>query len=138
YSLSLKQLDILVSNLDSMNHLVKFGTVDVYDVFTQRNASGYTYSDNSNSLTLSRNALIEAGMHRLLQFDLVTTRVYNSSTFTGSYSTKTIWLLNHDYQVFTMNNRNDVGIPEPTTFGMLAAAGSMAAICRRQRRKAKA
>jgi hypothetical protein len=40
--------------------------------------------------------------------------------------------------VFTNNNRNDQGIPEPTTFGMLAAAGSMAAICRRSRRNANA
>ena len=71
---------------------------------------------------------VEAGFHRLLQFDLVTTRVYNNSSFTGTAHTKTIWLLNHDYQVFANNNRNDQGIPEPTTFGMLAAAGSLAAL----------
>jgi hypothetical protein len=133
YSLSLKQLDILASNLDTVNHLVKFGTVDVYDVFTVKNGAGYTYSDPSQ-LSASRNALIEAGMHRMLQFDLVTTRVYNSSTFTGSFSTKTIWLLNQNYTVFTNNNRNDVGIPEPTTFGILAAAGSLAVVSRRYRR----
>jgi len=139
YSLSLKKLDVLESNLDTMNHQIKFGTIDVYDVFTVRNGSGYTYADNS-LLAASRNSLIEAGMHRLLQFDLVTTRVYNSladmNANNTKYSTKTIWLLNNanGYQVFTNNNRNDVGIPEPTTFGMLAAAGSMAAVCRRHRR----
>jgi hypothetical protein len=134
YSLSLKQLDILVSNLDTVGHMVKFGTVDVYDVFTVKNGSGYTYADPS-TLALSRNVTIEAGMHRMLQFDLITTRVYNSSTFTGSFSTKTVWLLNQNYTVFTNNNRNDVGVPEPTTFGALAAAGSMAVVCRRNRRK---
>ena len=134
YSLSLKQLDILASNLDTTNHLIKFGTVDIYDVFTARNGSGYTYQDNSQSLTLSRNALIEAGMHRLLQFDLVTTRVYNSSSYSGSYKTQTIWLLNQNYTVFTNNNRNEHGIPEPTTFGIMAAAGSMAVVCRRHRK----
>jgi len=135
YSKNLKQLDILASNLDTINHMIKFGTVDAYDVFTLKNGSGYTYADN-NTLSPSRNALIEAGMHRMLQFDLVTTRVYSSSTFTGKYSTKTIWLLNQNYLVFGNNTgRGDTGIPEPTTFGMLAAAGSMAAVCRRQRRK---
>ena len=90
--------------------------------------------DTASNLTPSRNALIEAGFHRLLQFDLVTTRVYNNSSFTGTFHTKTVWLLNQNYQVFTNNNRNDQGIPEPTTFGMLAAAGSMAAVCRRSRK----
>jgi hypothetical protein len=49
---------------------------------------------------------------------------------------QTIWLLNStgEYNVFTNNNRNEMGIPEPTTFGTLAAAGAVAAICRRQRR----
>jgi len=135
YSKNLKQLDILASNLDTINHMIKFGTVDAYDVFTLKNGSGYTY-DGASALTPSRNALIEAGMHRMLQFDLVTTRVYSSSTFTGKFSTKTIWLLNQNYLVFGNNaGRGDTGIPEPTTFGMLAAAGSMAAVCRRQRRK---
>jgi len=139
YSLSLKQLDILASNLDTSNHLIKFGTVDVYDVFCVKNGSGYTYADNANVLSMGRNALVEAGMHRLLQFDLVTTRVYNSQAdylaLNSKYSTKTIWLLNQNYVVFNNNNRNDVGIPEPTTFGILAAAGSLGMICRRHRSK---
>jgi len=127
-------LDILVSNLDTSDHLVKFGSVDAYDVFTARSANGYTYAD-PGQLALSRNWLIQAGMHNILQFDLVTTRVYNSSTYTGSFKTQTVWLLNQNYNVFNNNNRNDIGIPEPTTFGMLAAAGTMAVVCRRQRRK---
>jgi len=137
YSLSLKQLDILASNLDSVNHLIKFGTVDAYDVFTKTNTSGYTYSDASDDASMGRNALIMGGMHKLLQFDLVSTRVYNSladfNAQNNKYKTQTIWRLNTAYDVFTNNNRNDVGIPEPTTFGMLAAAGSMAVICRRNR-----
>jgi len=141
YSLSQKKLDILASNLDKgtitpADHMIKFGTVDVYDVFiasSTGNSSGYTYADPMNT-SPSRNFLIQEGMHKLLQFDLVTTRVYNSSTYTGSYKTQTIWLLNANYQVFTNNNRNDVGVPEPTTFGVFAAAGSMAVVCRRHRR----
>jgi hypothetical protein len=138
YSKNLKQLDILASNLDTINHMVKFGKVDAYDVFTLTGTGAHANDvyDSASNLTPSRNVLIEAGYHRLLQFDLVTTRVYNNSNFTGSAHTKTIWLLNQNYQVFTNNNRNDQGIPEPTTFGMLAAAGSMAAICRRGRRDA--
>ena len=106
-------------------------------VTLSRTADGavlHTYDDGS-LLAPSRNALIEQGMHRLLQFDLVTTKVYHNAGFGGTFDTKTIWLLNQNYLVFTNNNRNDVGIPEPTTFGMLAAAGSMAVVCRRQRRK---
>jgi hypothetical protein len=135
YSVSDKKLDTLVSNLDQIQHMVKFGNVDAYGVFLVKNASGYTWDDGS-LLAASRNALIEAGMHRLLQFDLVKTRVYSKSNYSGSYSTKTIWLLNQNYLVFGNNTgRGDTGIPEPTTFGMLAAAGSMAVVCRRQRRQ---
>jgi len=137
YSLSLGKMDVLLSDLDTANHKAKFDKVGNYDVFTLKNGSGYTYDDGS-LLAASRNQLIEAGMHRLLQFDLVSTRIYKNSTYSGSYSTKTIWLLNQNYQVFTNNNRNDIGIPEPTTFGMLAAAGSMAVVCRRQRRNKQA
>ena len=82
-------------------------------------------------------------MHNMLEFDLVTTRVYNNSNYTSKnngngksgYQTKTVWLLNQNYVVFGNNaGRGDTGIPEPTTFGMLAAAGSMSLVCRRQRR----
>jgi hypothetical protein len=118
-----------------VNHLLKLDKVDAYEVFVMKNPQGWTYSD-SNLLAPSRNLLIEAGMHRLLQFDLVSTRVYSKSNFTGSFKTQTVWMLNQNYLVFTNNNRNDVGIPEPTTFGVLAAAGTLAAVCRRQRRKA--
>jgi hypothetical protein len=137
YSKNLKQLDILASNLDTINHMVKFGKIDAYDAFTLHGTGAHAndvYDNEKSDLTPTRNALIEAGFHRLLQFDLVTTRVYNNSNFTGSSHMKTIWLLNQNYQVFTNNNRNDQGIPEPTTFGMLAAAGSMAAVCRRSRK----
>jgi len=150
YSLSLQNnnstnkkgaLDILVSNLDTVAHMVKFGSVDVYDVFCLKNAQGYVYAD-SNSTSLSKNFKIEAGMHKLLQFDLVKTRVYKSQSDCNSHNNKytmqTIWLLNQQYSVFTNNNRNEHGIPEPTTFGTLAAAGSLAAICRRQRKGRKA
>ena len=138
YSLSQKKLDILASNLDTINHLIKFGQVDAYDVFTKHGTGAHaadTWQD-SDLLSPSRNSTIEKGMHRLLQFDLVTTRVYSNSSFSGTPSTRTIWLLNQNYVVFQNNSgRNDTGIPEPTTFGMLAAAGSMAVVCRRQRRK---
>jgi hypothetical protein len=111
-----------------------------YDMFLVKNGSNYTYTDAGNMLIDSRNYLLQAGMHKVLQFDLVKTRVYNSKNdwlaSNNKYSTQTIWLLNGDYTVFTNNNRNEMGIPEPTTFGTLAAAGAIAAICRRQRRKA--
>jgi len=143
YSLSLKQLDILASNLDSAGHILKFGTVgtagvDATDVFTIKTANGYTF-DQPDGVG-GRSINLEAGFHRLLQFDLVTTRVYKSAADlvanNSNYDTKQIWLVNQNYQVFSNNaGRNDVGIPEPTTFGMLAAAGSMAVICRRNRSK---
>jgi hypothetical protein len=135
YSVNMKKLDILMSNMDqTMGHMIRFGKVDAYEVFTQKNGSGYVYDDGV--LTASnRSQLIESGMHRMLQFDLVSTRVYKKSNFTGGYKTQSVWLLNQNYLVFGNNaGRGDTGIPEPTTFGMLAAAGSMSLVCRRQRR----
>jgi len=148
YSKNLKQLDILASNLDIVNHMIKFGStkdgkdgskdgkIDGYDVFVKTGTGAHAHDvwDDKSLLAPNRNQLIEAGFHRMLEFDLVTTRVYHNSGFTGSASNKQVWLLNHNYLVFTNNNRNDQGIPEPTTFGMLAAAGSMAAVCRRSRK----
>jgi Ca2+-binding RTX toxin-like protein len=45
-------------------------------------------------------------MHRLLQFDLVSTKIYNKQTYQGSSSTNTIWLLNQNYLVFDSNLAN--------------------------------
>ena len=45
-------------------------------------------------------------------------------------------LPNTSYNAFGGNDRNEMGIPEPTTFGALAAAGAIAVVCRRHRRKA--
>ena len=132
---------ILASNLDSVEHLINFGADDTStDIYITKNAQGYTWDDGSVTAA-SRNALVEAGMHRMMQFDLVETRVYDSLANLGSnkkntYQTKTIWLLNQNYVVFNNNDRNAMGIPEPTTFGSLAAAGAIAVVCRRQRRKA--
>jgi hypothetical protein len=134
YSVNMKKLDILASNLDTVNHMIRFGQVDAYNVFTLKNGSGQVY-DDGNWNASNRSALIEAGMHRLLQFDLVSTKVWSKSNYSGSYQTKQVWLLNCNYLVFQNNaGRGDTGIPEPTTFGMLAAAGSMSLVCRRQRR----
>jgi hypothetical protein len=131
-------MDILASNLDTNGHWIKFGTGDTaYDIFTVKNADGYTYEDDSKTGG-SRQAFIDAGIHKMLQFDLVETRVYKDSTYTGNnkhrdYDLRTVWLLNSSYNVFGDDNRNGVGIPEPTSLGMLAAAGTMALICRRRR-----
>jgi hypothetical protein len=138
YSKNMKKLDILASNLDTVNHMIRFGKVDAYEVFTLKNGSGDVYDDKVFTAA-NRRQLIEAGMHRMLQFDLVSTKVWSKSTYTGTYHTKTVWLLNQNYLVFSNNaGRGDTGIPEPTTFGMLAAAGSMSLVCRRHRNKATA
>jgi len=158
YSLSLKQMDILASNLDTNGHWIRFGSGDTaYDIFTYKDPNtGYTYGvkngDNNDNkqkkeplIGGSRQAFIDAGVHKLLQFDLVTTRVYYTpedaaagKTHNGKklYETRTIWLYNSSYDVFTDNNRNGVGIPEPTSVGILAAAGTMSLVCRRRRTKA--
>jgi len=141
YSLSLKQLDVLASNLDTNGHWIKFGMGDTaYDIFLVKNGSGYTYADSNNAYPASRYEQLDAGVHRLLQFDLVTTRVYNRESDmlanNNKYTSKTIWLLNSRYDVFGgtgFNNRDGVGIPEPTSVGMLAAAGTMSLVCRRRR-----
>ena len=137
------EMAILASNLDTVNHLIRFGTGDTpYEMYLEKNADGYTWDENYDGTEGSRDALIEAGMHKMLIFDLKETRVYRSLADVGSnrgntYTTKTIWLLNNSYTVFANNEgRNDRGIPEPTTFGSLAAAGAIAVVCRRQRRKA--
>jgi hypothetical protein len=136
------EMAILASNLDTVDHLIRFGAGDTpYEMYLWKNADGYTWDDGSDTAS-SRNALIEAGMHKMLIFDLKETRIYKSLADVGSnrantYTTKTVWLWNNSYGVFGNNEgRNDRGIPEPTTFGSLAAAGAIAVVCRRQRRKA--
>jgi hypothetical protein len=141
YSLTLAQLDILLSNLDSGNHQVKFGTTGagttadpIYDIYTDKNGSGWTYSGSNPDLSASRNVAIAAGTHRLLQFKLVTTRIYSSNTYTGSFTSKKIWLIDLNTQVFVDNNRSGTGIPEPTSIGFLAGLGTIGALGARRRR----
>src|SRR5687767_4152751 len=57
-------------------------------------------------LSDATNVTVEAGMHRLLQFDLVAARVYETNA-ASSYATKTVWLLNQNYVVFNNNSRDD-------------------------------
>jgi hypothetical protein len=145
YELHLNRMDVLASNLDTASHMINFGEVATEDVFVFKSDDGHTYGDEEASdydTTLaSRNFQIEAGLHKLLQFDKVKTRVYDTladlEAGNNNFRNRTIWLLNQSYNVFGNNDRNDVGIPEPTTFGLLAAAGSMAVVCRRQRRSSQ-
>jgi len=57
-----------------------------------------------------------AGEHRLLLF-----------TLSGGQ-----WQLNSNSQIFTDNNRNGIGIPEPTSIGLVGLAG-LGLLARRRR-----
>jgi len=137
-------LDILASNMDTSSHRLQFDNVGGLEVWTKayfgvdsannNQIFRYTYYDapaQEPQLT-NKTITLDPGTHTMFQFDLVTGRVYTSTT---AYTTKTFWLLNQQYSVFGSNDRNAVGIPEPTTFGALAAVGTLAAVSRRQRRR---
>jgi Ca2+-binding RTX toxin-like protein len=76
------------------------------DAATDGDANDYVWNSAAD-LAANPNVQTQAGMHRLLQFDLVTTKIYSRETAGGSTSTKTVWLLNSNYLVFQDQGRGD-------------------------------
>ena len=68
-------------------------------------------------VTTTDKFVVAAGRHRLLTFTLRGNR----------------WQFNTNTAIFTDNNRNGVGIPEPTTLGLLGV-GAMGLLARRRRK----
>jgi hypothetical protein len=109
---SQSRLEILLSNMDSRAHEVKFDDVATYAVIDG--------TDNEFS--------VAAGTHRLLSFNLVKSK--------NDRNNQLVWKLFEDERVFTDDFRNGVGIPEPTSAGMLLV-GVAGGLLRRRRRTSR-
>jgi hypothetical protein len=81
----------------------------------------HTFSGNA---TIDDDYVVAAGQHRLLTFTLTK----NSLT-----KNQTAWLLDASSFVFLDNNRNGIGIPEPTSAGLLGL-GAVGLLARRRRK----
>lgn len=100
-----RRLAILISNLSNSN----------YNVDLPNNIGGFaTYSGNPSNVD---DYAVTAGHHRLLTFTLSGNR----------------WQLASNDRIFTDDNRNGTGIPEPATLGLLGA-GAMGLLIRRRRK----
>jgi hypothetical protein len=106
YTGSNRQLVILLSNLG-----VKDQAIDIPKV------AGIATSESSNSNPNHDEYDISAGTHRILTFNLKSNK----------------WTLASNTLVFTDNNRNGIGVPEPTSLGLIALGGSGLLMRRRRR-----
>jgi hypothetical protein len=107
YSLTLKKMDVLLSNMDDDDHSLTLPP----------SIGGFTLKDKTFSL--------DGGSHLLVEYKLTTSGVNKG----WSVMTK-----NFPFQDLP-NFRNENGIPEPTGISLLAL-GSMALLSPRRRRKA--
>lgn len=105
-----RRLAILLSNLGTASK-----TIDLPSLI-----GGFT---TFSGATAQDDYVVAAGQHRLLTFTLTK----NSAT-----ANKTAWLLDSSSFVFLDNNRNGIGIPEPTTAGLLGL-GAIGLLARRRR-----
>ena len=108
-----RRLTILLSNLSSVRKIVDF----------PNNIGGFSTFKAPGSTSLDRfdDYAIDPGQHRLLNFAL-----QNSSR--GRLE----WVFTGDQFIGLDNNRNGVGIPEPTTLS-LVGVGALGLLARRRR-----
>ena len=105
-----RRLAILISNLGTASK-----TIDLPNLI----GGFHTYS----GAVADDDYVVAAGTHRLLTFTLAK----NSTT-----NNQLAWLLSSNSAVFTDNNRNGIGIPEPTTAGLFGL-GALGLLARRRR-----
>jgi hypothetical protein len=107
YSLTLKKMDVLLSNMDNVDHSLTLPpSIGGFNLLTK------TFD-------------VDAGAHLLVEYKLTTSGVNKG------------WSVMMQQFPFLQlpNNRNEVGIPEPTNLTLLAVAAFGAVTPRRRRRK---
>ena len=138
YALRVGHVEVLDRRPNSASSVAKYRTVDVSDVFTNKSpgAEVTVYASDEDTPATARSEMADASMHRLLEFSATSTRDYKgASVAISDFAAKPIWILNDKYTLLASHDQAYMGLPEPTLFGTFAAAGSMAVICRRRRRR---
>ena len=137
YALKMQSREAWENHREPINRPSSYQTVNVYEVLASRGTGSippvYLSEDNGPN---DSQALAESGMRHVLTFDPANTREYKGVSVTNADSTKCIWIMNDNYQIFANAQHAEMKMPEPTLFSTLAAAGSMALLCRRRRRRA--
>jgi len=110
YSLSLKRMDVLVSNMDERDHTVTLPP----------NIGGFDLKTKSFE--------VDDGAHLMVEYKLATSGVNKGwSVMTKSFPFMSL-----------PNNRNEVGIPEPANMTLLAMLAFLGVTPRRRRKEKKA
>jgi hypothetical protein len=108
-TLNSSSMSILLSNLSGTTKLVDLGTV-----------AGYSLYDPNSPAADKSGFNVTAGQHLLLTFSL--------KTISGS----PVWDLSTNTIVFTDNNRDGIGTPEPASLSLLGI-GALGLLARRRR-----
>ncbi len=102
-------MSIILSNLSGISHIVDLGTV-----------AGYSVYDPNSPSTDKSGFNVTAGEHLLLTFNL------------KAVGSAPVWDLSTNSIVFTDNNRDGIGTPEPASLGLLGI-GAFGLLARRRR-----
>lgn len=122
------QLALLISNLSDQTKTIDLGTIAGRRTFTPNDPNGVGQDDIT----------IEAGAHRLVTFTLRNQNGLGLGTIAKQNARGLpVWDLTSNNLVFTLNDRDGIGTPEPASLGLLGVA-AMGLLARRRRPTAKA
>ena len=108
-ALKSSSMAILLSNMSGTSHIVDLGTV-----------AGYSVYDPNSPAADKSGFNVTAGQHLLLTFSL------------KDVSGSPVWDLSSNSIVFTANDRDGIGTPEPASLGLLGI-GALGLLARRRR-----
>ena len=117
------QLALIISNLSNSTQTIDLGTISGHRIFTPNDPNGIGQDDIT----------VAAGEHRLVTFNLRNQSGLGLGTIAQQNANGLpVWLLTENQAVFTINDRDGTGTPEPASLALFGL-GALGLLARRRK-----